>query len=53
MANTISATCLRCHQYTNFVYGGGNWECSSCGAYNTQCDSLDSETSYNSYDDEY
>lgn len=51
MANTIDTYCKKCRRYTYFVFDGEDWECQTCGGYNTQSDSRDPETSYKHFDD--
>lgn len=51
MSNTIDSFCKKCRRYTYFVFDGEDWECQTCGGYNTQSDSSDPETPYKSHDD--
>lgn len=46
MANTITAYCRACGKDTYFTYDGEDWECASCGSYNTQGSHSDSELVY-------
>ena len=51
MANTIDAYCNKCEQFTYFTFDGEDWECESCGAYNSQGNHSDSESVYGSNND--
>lgn len=35
MSNTIESHCSECDSDTFFVFDSEDWECQSCGAYNT------------------
>ncbi len=48
MPNTIDAYCRACKRDTYFCFDGEDWECQSCGRYNTNGDSGGSENPYGS-----
>lgn len=42
-ANVVEEYCSVCGKITRFCFNGKNWECQSCGEYNTQAEHRDSE----------